>query len=115
MSTSPTSPPSRSAKLDDPRKAVVAHSVHSSALYAPYPFANAIEEDFATTDEFDFCYREANYHCSVSTWFPSRGDGFAVLSVAAAKRGWQVSVRFDREKQAAADPVNATEFRIAPP
>src|SRR6185369_919133 len=103
------------SKLGVPGKVVVAHSVHSSAMYAPYPFANAIEEDFATNDEFDFTYQDANYRCRVRTWFPSRGDGFAVLSVAAARRGWQVSVRFDREKQAAADPVNATKFHIAPP
>ena len=41
------------SKLDDPG-VVLAHSVHSSALYAPYPFANAIEEDFAGTEEFEF-------------------------------------------------------------
>jgi hypothetical protein len=94
-------------------RVVVAHSVQSSALYAPYPFANAIEEDFARSEEFEFSNEGATYLCRVNTWFPPPGDGFAVLSVSAAESGWLVSVRFDREKNGPADPGNTTQFRIA--
>ena len=53
------------------------------------------------------------YRCSVNTWHPSRGDGFAVLSISDVESGWLVSVRFDREKRDPADPGNLAEFRIA--
>jgi len=86
---------------------VVAHSVHSSALYAPYPFANGIEEDFAAEDAFDFEYEGATYECRVRTRFPRRGDGFAVLSVSQEPAGWRVDVRFDREKDPPRDPRNS--------
>ncbi|NPC56320.1 alpha/beta fold hydrolase [Caenimonas soli] len=100
------------SKLDGSRKVAVAHSVHSSALYAPYPFANATAEDFAGNDEFTFSHGGARYRCSVTTWFPSPGDGFAVLSVSPAKPGWLVSVRFDRENKATTDPGNTKDFCI---
>ena len=101
----------RISKLGAPGE-VVAHSVHSSALYAPYPFANAIEEDFARTEEFEFSHAGVMYRCGVETRYPARGDGFAVLSVSAADSGWLVCVRFDRERQASCDPVNTIEFQI---
>jgi phosphodiesterase/alkaline phosphatase D-like protein len=91
---------------------VVAHSIHSSALYAPYPFANGIEEDFAGNEVFEFVHADAAYRCSVETWHPSRGDGFAVLSVAAEDSGWRVNVRFDREKGSPFEPGNSFDFRI---
>lgn len=91
---------------------VVAHSVHSSALYAPYPFANGVEEDFAGTDEFGFSHEGAQYRCTVETWCPQRGDGFAVLSISADRSGWEVDVRFDREKGRPDDPLNRFAFRI---
>jgi cholesterol oxidase len=100
------------SQLDDPGTVVVAHSVHSSALYAPYPFANAEEEDFAGTEEFEFSHAGTPYRCSVTTWFPSPGDGFAVLSVATVPSGWQVSVHFDRENKTPGDPGDTTEFHI---
>jgi cholesterol oxidase len=99
-------------KLDAPEAVVVAHSVHSSALYAPYPFANAIEEDFAGTESFEFSNQGAKYLCSVTTWFPSQGDGFALLSITATASAWLVSVHFDRSDKAPADSGNTREFRI---
>lgn len=95
--------------------AVLAHSIHSSALYAPYPFANGSEGDFAGTEEFEFSNEGVMYRCKVNTWHPSRGDGFAVLSISADEAGWLVAVRFDREKHSPADPVDSTEFRISRP
>jgi hypothetical protein len=103
----------RISKLGTPGE-VIAHSIHSSALYAPYPFANGSEEDFAGTEEFEFSHEGVMYRCAVNTWCPSPGDGFAVLSVSADESGWLVSIRFDREMQDPWDPVNTAEFRIAP-
>jgi phosphodiesterase/alkaline phosphatase D-like protein len=66
---------------------VVVHSIHSSAMYAPFPFANGDRADFPKRDRFEF---EAGspeierYTCDVEvTKFARPGDGFAVLSRAA--------------------------------
>ncbi|WP_167772473.1 alpha/beta fold hydrolase [Ramlibacter henchirensis] len=91
---------------------VVAHSIHSSALYAPYPFANGIEEHFAGNEVFEFSHEGAAYRCSVETSFPSVGDGFAVLTVATEGAGWAVNVRFDRAEGTPFDAVNSFDFRI---
>jgi hypothetical protein len=75
---------------------VVAHSIHSSALYAPYPFANGIAEEFASWERFCFRHGGHDYACSVSAWYPVAGDGFATINVVRNASGWSVAVRFDR-------------------
>jgi len=77
------------------------HSVHSSALYAPYPFANSRPEDFPLDDEFafpdPFGQSARTYRCKVATAFPSAGDGFAILRPGQDDQGdWQVQVDFHR-------------------
>ena len=93
-------------------RAVVAHSVHSSALYAPYPFANGSEEDFAGQETFSFEHEGASYECTVRTDFPARGDGFAVLSVSQEPAGWWVNVRFDRENDPPPGSRNSFDLRF---
>lgn len=57
------------------------HSVHSSALYAPYPFANSVKEDFARNETFKFPdSKDGPYCCEVRTVFAPEGDGFALLT-----------------------------------
>lgn len=68
----------------DPGREVIVHAVHSSPLYAPYPFAHAAEADFAAEETFCFdrVGTDGSLHrftCAVSTWFARTGDGFAVL------------------------------------
>ena len=106
-------------------RAVTLHSVHSSGLYSPYPFANAVPALFALPDDWTFEDPQAphdSYRCVVepcgldaagSPWAP--GDGFALLTLtppaateapapaagaaaaAAATIGtWQLDVAFDR-------------------
>lgn len=76
------------------------HSVHSSALYAPYPFANAIPEDFARCETFGFPLANTpEYRCTVASTFAPPGDGFAVLSVNSSSAGggstsWHLKVTF---------------------
>jgi len=67
------------------RKKVTLHSIHSQAMYAPYPFANARQRDFAAHETFDLhpppsCPAAATLRCHVTTRFPPAGDGFAVVS-----------------------------------
>ncbi len=76
------------------------HSVHTPALYAPYPFANSLAEHFADDEVFEFCLPGdaglRRYRCSVHTWRPTVGDGFVLLRVARhAPGGWGVRAIFD--------------------
>jgi pimeloyl-ACP methyl ester carboxylesterase len=66
---------------------VVVHSIHSSAMYAPFPFANGDRADFPEHDWFKFRAGnpEETYTCKVDVKFARRGDGFAVLSTADPK------------------------------
>ena len=81
-------------------QAVTLRSIHSSALYAPYPFANAVAEDFACDERFNFTYPEVTgntYGCCVNTEFPPDGDGFAVITVETKMPPtWAVSICFDK-------------------
>jgi cholesterol oxidase len=71
-------------------------SVHCPALYAPYPFANSVEEDFAAIDRFGWCAASgASYHCEVSAGFPvARRHGFAVLTASPGVGAAAVDVAF---------------------
>ena len=88
-------------------------SVHSSALYAPYPFANAVPEDFARFETFGFSSRGGiQYVCDVASTFAPPGDGFAVLSVklpqGSTLANWQIAVEFHDSKGLKADQVVTT-------
>ena len=74
------------AEIGGSRQCVI-HSIHSSALYAPYPFANAGEADFAHSECFEFAdpvHSALRYRCRVQTWFAPPGDGFAVITAPAS-------------------------------
>ena len=78
-------------KLGVADRAVTLHSVHSSGLYSPYPFANAVPALFALPDDWTFEDPHApgqRYRCVVepcgldaqgTPWAP--GDGFALLAL----------------------------------
>jgi cholesterol oxidase len=70
-------------------------SVHASALFAPYPFANAEREQYASNETFIVT---PGLQCSVSTDYAPSGDGFATLCVSKVEGSWKVSVTFDRER-----------------
>lgn len=87
---------------DGPEREVLAHSVHSSALYAPYPFANSQVHDFHVHDGFTFTDlhegRLEHFHCRVETHFAPPGDGLALLETRCGADGrWNVDVTWDRE------------------
>jgi hypothetical protein len=95
-------------RCDQPDRAVALHSVHSSGLYCPYPFANAVPALFALPDDWTFADPDQpgpDYRCVVeacSPWVP--GDGFALLRLAppASADGpgdWQLRVCFDRAQE----------------
>jgi hypothetical protein len=70
------------------------YSVHSSALYAPYPFANGTAEDYESCERFYFPDpRRGPYECSVKTEF-APGDGFALVETDRHVRGCELRVEF---------------------
>lgn len=77
---------------------VTMRSIHSSGLYAPYPFANTAPADLMLHDAFAFSDPGGGgglYHCRVeSRCCP--GDGFAVITVTPGAAGWTLGCRFDR-------------------
>ncbi len=89
---------------------VVFHSVHSSALFAPFPFANSIRDDLAVPDAFEFDMRldgrSVRAKCTVDTTFADPGDGFALLRVfrKSAASGWTLRCSFDREREPIGPP-----------
>jgi len=69
------------------------HSIHSSALYAPFPFANSIYDNLAYDERFRF----GDYQCQVSIKFAAPGDGFALLRAYRDGKGrWMLRCRFMR-------------------
>lgn len=93
-------------------------SIHSSALHAPFPFANSIPEDFVVPDEFAFGLPTGrvdqgetggDYQCAVQTEFAPPGDGFALISLAREEPGWTLCCDFDRARDGTA-PEGARRF-----
>jgi len=86
--------------VDSPGKVVTIHSIHSSALYAPYSFANSSEEDFASPDDFEFDHGAGasmrRFVCRVQTFFPHSGDGFTIIRpYRTGASSWRLDVEFD--------------------
>jgi len=82
------------------RDDIVVRSIHSSGLYAPYPFANASRADFGDNGHgFGFPDPGApavDIRCTVHHAF-SPGDGFAVISVEQGAAGtWVLDCHFER-------------------
>jgi hypothetical protein len=88
------------------------YSIHSSALHAPFPFANSIQANLAGQETFKFelplgnsgecpggVSRGGTYACEVSTEFAAPGDGFAVLQVLCKNGEWRVKCRFVRGRR----------------
>jgi len=87
------------AGTDNTDNTLSIRSIHSSALYAPYPFANSIEAEFeddgATFDFTDPADVTLRYTCTVRGRY-FEGDGYALVSVDSGPSGWDVQCRFDR-------------------
>jgi cholesterol oxidase len=75
------------------------HSVHAAAIYAPFPFANSLDQDviasetISFTDPSDGC----RYSCVVNTRRPAAGDGVTFLSVRKDCSGWRLDAEFANE------------------
>jgi hypothetical protein len=75
------------------------HSIHSSSLFAPFPFANGLEDDFIAQDFFSFQSKrhlQSTYRCEANTAFFA-GDGFAVLAATEKSANWSLQIDFHSE------------------
>lgn len=96
----------------DTGKQAVTHSIHSSSLHAPFPFANGLAEQLQAEDLFIFDYQSDStqqlnhYECRISNKLAISGDGFTFLKVAKSDGQWQLQCRFDREEKS--DSVTTT-------
>lgn len=75
------------------------HSIHSSPLYAPYPFANSMQAEFLdSTDRFKLLAADPAepeiVDCEVESGFETFKSGFAEIRVCKGTVGWSVEVRF---------------------
>jgi choline dehydrogenase-like flavoprotein/alpha-beta hydrolase superfamily lysophospholipase len=94
---------------------VVLHSLHCSALYAPFVFANGGVARFAgavrrgdpsfadsaaltTQDEFEFSDPDTHqrFRCRVHTQFAPAGDGFAILRCEPRGQHWVLHYEFSQ-------------------
>jgi len=74
------------------------YSIHSSALYSPFPFANSVQESLYCDEAFDF----GDFHCKVAMHDVVPGDGFALLKVWREGKQWRLGWLFDRAAAALA-------------
>ncbi len=90
-----------------------AHSVHSSGLYSPFPFANSSSTEFPEHEVFAFEPPDAagrEYECEVEVLHWAPGDGFACVRVEHSGSAQnQVSITFDRAPPAASPTLSLNQ------
>ncbi|NUS71127.1 MAG: alpha/beta fold hydrolase, partial [Ensifer adhaerens] len=70
------------------------HSIHTAAMYAPYPFANGIDEDIVEQETFEFDYKAKRYRCIVDATRPAPGDGATFLHVRQDGADWKLDCEY---------------------
>ncbi|MEY9137102.1 cholesterol oxidase [Bradyrhizobium diazoefficiens] len=76
------------------------HSIHTAAVYAPYPFANSLDEDTVASETIPIVGPGGSYcyDCVVSTKRPiPAGDGATFLSIRFDGTAWQLVAEFANE------------------
>jgi hypothetical protein len=72
-----------------------AHSVHAAALYAPFPFANSLDEDVMLNDTFSIADALGHFECVVTASRPTPpADGATFLTVYDDGKGWKLDIQF---------------------
>ncbi|MDI9335069.1 MAG: alkaline phosphatase D family protein [Cytophagales bacterium] len=83
----------------DRNQVVKATSIHTSALYAPMPFANSKPANLLAQETFEFQYDNVTYVCHYKNEFILKGDGFGVVSLAKKDgNSWCLDYEFDGKK-----------------
>jgi cholesterol oxidase len=74
---------------------VQVHSIHSSPLYGPFPFANSLAEDFLPNESDTFSDGTQTYAYTVAATFPYAGNGFTTLCVDNSSGTWVLNCHFE--------------------
>ncbi|MDX0605527.1 hypothetical protein GOD78_30880 [Sinorhizobium medicae] len=79
---------------DDGNLITTVHSIHTAAMYAPYPFANSIDEDIVERESFEFEYSAVDYGCTVTATRPPPADGATFIFVRQDEGDWKLDCEF---------------------
>jgi alpha-beta hydrolase superfamily lysophospholipase len=71
-----------------------AHSVHTAAMYAPFPFANSLDEDIVPSESFDVTFGSTTYTCVVNAMRPPAGDGPTFLRMHQQFGTWRLDCEY---------------------
>jgi hypothetical protein len=80
------------------------HSIHTAGMYAPYPFANSIDQDIVPSELFELTFDGDTYGCAVEAMRPAPRDGptyFFVRQVDSG--GWRLDCQFGDSAPASLD------------
>lgn len=70
------------------------HSIHTAAMFAPYPFANGIDEEIVDNETIEIHFGGRNCRCVVNATRPAPGDGATFLRVRPVGPGWELDCEF---------------------
>ncbi len=70
------------------------HSIHTAAMRAPFPFANAVPEDIVESEVLEIPDGGTTIFCSVEALRPAPGDGPTFLTVRAEAGLWKLDCEF---------------------
>ncbi|GGC91063.1 alkaline phosphatase D family protein [Chelatococcus reniformis] len=73
---------------------VRAHSIHTAALYGPFPFANGVAEDVVASETIAIEHSSGHYSCVVDTVRPAPGDGATFFHVRKVGEDWLLDCEF---------------------
>jgi hypothetical protein len=70
------------------------HSIHTAAMRAPFPFANALAEDIVESEVLEIQDNGTTIFCSVEAIRPAPGDGPTFLAIRAEAGLWKLDCEF---------------------
>ncbi|MNV75090.1 hypothetical protein D3C71_1683550 [compost metagenome] len=63
-------------------------------MFAPYPFANGIDEEIVESETIEVRSGARTYRCAVNATRPVPGDGATFLRVRRVETGWELDCEF---------------------
>ncbi|RPI63376.1 MAG: hypothetical protein EHM50_02415 [Lysobacterales bacterium] len=70
------------------------HSIHTTAAYAPFPFANSLADDFMKQETISFTHNGTSYTCVVDATLPPARDGATLLRPWRDGSAWKLDYEF---------------------
>jgi phosphodiesterase/alkaline phosphatase D-like protein len=70
------------------------HSLHTTAAYAPFPFANSAPTDFALRETIRFTCGKQRYRCDVDASLMDSGDGALLLRPYRDRGVWKIDYEY---------------------